>query len=149
MNPKDSCKTHIPCEDIKDSSRCAYSESVYGYCKWVNDKCIQSKKIGESCIEDGECQSGVCYNGKCSNCENIQDKNECKSSHGDVCDYNNGSCRYRPCSVRNNQVNSCSELKLDNCNYSHNKNNELCQYNSKTKTCSNKNYKGQIFKCKP
>ena len=95
MNPKDNCQSHIPCEDIKDSGNCAYSQHAYGLCKWFNNKCIKPKQLGDPCKKNGECQSGVCHSKdfvnpyKCMKCSDVN-VSTCELSpllngHGDVC----------------------------------------------------------------
>lgn len=95
MNPKDNCQSHIPCEDIKDSSNCDYSENAFGLCKWVNNECIKLKKFGDPCEKNNECQSGVCHHYKgaiqatCRNCSDVNvatcEVSPSLDGHGDVC----------------------------------------------------------------
>lgn len=155
MNPKDNCRSHIPCEDIKDNVNCTLSNNLHGMCKWVNDKCIRPKKLGDLCEKNNECQTGVCHSKdfiepyKCMNCSDVNALT-CTVYHSDVCDIGkDGKCKYRSCGVRPKGVNNC-EINNNNaqlCHASHNSKNELCWYNDATDTCSNTK-EGKIFKCK-
>ena len=69
-------------------------------CKVENNICISKKESGDSCKENGECQTGICYNGKCSECEDLPGKvrgtDKCKD-YLDKCEYKSEFLKERKC----------------------------------------------------
>lgn len=146
------------CDELKDCNQLNETNCSFNTSCVIDDiiGCIdkEKNKLNAECAEDTECQSGVCHHedgqprSTCRKCSEVSEL-LCTSYHNDVCDFGGTpkACRYRPCTVRNNIVDSCSTLDSKICNSSRNINNELCHLEGNI--CTNQKTNGEILKCKP